>query len=105
MATIIMSADKVIEAAKIVIKHIEEERKAIDERTIAHVMKKRCISWRGFYTMTREQAIHYINNEGGWDYTWSRYAWGDLDHARNLLRLAQHGDPVTLNENDIRVLF
>lgn len=103
MATIVMSADKVIEAATKVIAHIEAKREREDESAIAEMMKTRFLGWKGFYYPTREQAIKELqSNTWGWR---SMYAWGDLDHARKLLRLAKHGDPVTLNEEDTHVLF
>lgn len=107
MATIVMDAGKVIEAAQKVIDTIEGIRKERNERTIAYAMGERMFSFkRGFYRMNREEAIAWINEQscfGSWSF--SIYAWSTLAEAKALLKLAQHGDPVTLNEKDIEVLF
>lgn len=104
MATIVMESAKVIEACKNVISKIEAHRKARDEKAIARRMASRALGWRGFYYPTREQAIKLLDNSDSWGWR-SIYAWGDYAHAKKLLKLAQHGDPVTLNEEDIGVLF
>ena len=107
MATIVMESAKVIEAANNVIKNINAKRERLDHKTISHAMQQNMFSFkRWFYKMNREEAINWINNQG-WTSSWgfSIYAYGDLSHANKLLKLAQHGDPVTLNEEDIRVLF
>ena len=107
MATIIMSAEKVIAACEKVINCIEARRTKTDEETIDNAMNQRMFSFRrGFYKMTREESIKWINEQSIWDsWGWSIYAWGDLDHANKLLVLAKHGNPVTLNEEDTKVLF
>lgn len=106
MATIVCSAEKVKEAAEKVIAHILEKRKEYDEKAIANIMARpRKFFWtRKPNPYTREEAINFLNKSDffGWQ---SQYAWGDLEHARKLLLIAEHGDPVTLNENDARVLF
>ena len=105
MATIVCSAAKVQEAAQKVIDHILTTRKERDEEDIARVMAKpRKFFWtRKPNPYTREAAIKYLDsNCFGWR---SQYAWGDLGHARKLLLIAEHGDPVTLNEDDTLVLF
>ena len=104
MATIVMESAKVIEAAQKVIDHIHAHRKARDDKAIAKRMARRALGWRGFYYMTEAQAIKALDNSDCWGWR-SVYAWGDLDHAEKLKKLAQHGDPVTLNEEDVRVLF
>lgn len=108
MATIIMESTKVIEAAAKVIAQIEAKRKEENEKTIHNAMTLafRFSFKRGFYRMNREEAIQWIREQstcGSWGF--SSYAWGTLAEAKALLKLAQHGDPVTLNENDISVLF
>lgn len=103
MATIQMDSQKVIKAAETVIAKIMAHRENRDETAIARKMASRSLGWRGFYWPTREQAIKALDNSDCWGWR-SIYAWGDLDHAKNLLLLAQHGDPVTLNEEDIIVL-
>lgn len=104
MATIVCSAEKVKAAAQATVDYIEGRRIDIDEAAIVRVMGKRHIGWRGFYYPDREKAIKILNESAfmGWR---SVYAWGDLEHARKLLLIAEHGDPVTLNEEDARVLF
>ena len=107
MATIVMESAKVIEAAQAVIDSIEARRAKIDEETIAKAMGSKSFSFkRGFYFMNREEAIYFVNHES-WNshWGWSIYGWGSLDSAKKLLKLAQHGDPVTLNEEDVGVLF
>jgi hypothetical protein len=104
MATIQMDAKKVIEAAQAVIDQILAHRLARDERAIAQEMATRSLGWRGFYYPTREQAIKLLDRSDFWGWR-SMYAGGDLSHARKLLLLAEHGDPVTLDQDDIQVLF
>jgi hypothetical protein len=99
-----MESQKVIEAAQAVIDKIQAHRLARDEKAIAKEMATRSLGWRGFYYPTREQAIKLLDKSDVWGWR-SIYAWGDLDHAKKLLKLAHHGDPVTLNEEDITVLF
>jgi len=103
MATIVMDSQKVINAAQIVIDKIMAHRDARDEKAIANEMATRSLGWRGFYWPTREQAIDALDRSDSWGWR-SIYAWGDYAHAKKLLLLAQHGDPVTLNEEDIIVL-
>jgi hypothetical protein len=104
MATITLPPAKVIEAAEKTIQHIKDTRKREDEEAIAETTAKRRLGWRGFYHMNREQAIKYLDESDMWGWR-SCYAGGDLQHAKDLLRLAKNGDPVTLNEKDCRVLF
>ncbi len=112
MAHIVCSAEKVREAALAVIKMIEEKRHAEDEKSIARVMQYERVTWWKFWQpvgMTREQAIAWLDEDekqsitmGGWR---SYYAWGDLAKAKDLLRLAEHGDPVTIDTDSARVLW
>lgn len=106
MATIVMESQKVIEAAQAVIARIESRRREDDEKAIARRMASRAFSFRrGFYWMTREEAIKALD-ESMQFMGWRSYrGWGHLDHAEKLLRLAKLGDPVTLNEEDAEVLF
>lgn len=107
MATIIMESNKVIDAANAVINKIMAERDKRDEQTIVNAMGQKMFSFkRGFYKLNHAEAIVWINSQGfcsSWSF--SMYAWGTLENAKKLLKLAQHGDPVTLNEDDIEVLF
>lgn len=104
MATIQMDSQKVIKAAETVIAKIMAHRESRDEAAIAYKMARRSLGWRGFYWPTREQAIKNLDRSSDYFGWRSIYAWGDLDQAKKLLLLAQHGDPVTLNEEDIIVL-
>ena len=107
MATIVMESAKVIEACETTIAHIEAERIARDEQAIKNtMMQTRIGAWFKRYNPTREQAIKILDNDRGHFFGWrSAYAWDDLSHAKDLLRLAKRGDPVTLNEKDCRVIF
>ena len=104
MATIVMESAKVIEAAEKVLAHIKAIRLEQDEAAIAHWMRSRTFLGFKLKIRTREQAIKALedNDMFGWR---SIYAWGTKSKAHALLKLAQHGDPVTLNEKDIEVLF
>lgn len=106
MATIIMESAKVIEAATNVINNIAAKREAKDNCYIDAAMQPRKFLCFNLKTRTKKEAIKYLDESDieGWGWR-SEYAWGDLDHAKKLLKLAQHGDPVTLNEKDVRVLF
>ena len=108
MATIVLPAEKVIAAAENTIAHIRNERNGEDEKKIAEWMKPRKFLWFKLRTRTREEAINALDKHctESWYGDWrSEYEWGDLKHAKKLLRLARLGDPVTLNEDDVRVLF
>lgn len=107
MATIVMSADKVIAAANKAINNILQYRKEMDQATIARLMRTKRFSFRrGFYYFTEIEANNFLDSQG-WESRWGRceVGWGDLDKARALLKLSEHGDPVTLNTDDVRVLF
>lgn len=108
MATIQMSAQQVLDAANKIISKIDSERRKIDMVTISRAMNLvfRFSFRRGFYRMNEAEALQWVKQQaryGGWGL--SIYAWGDLYKAKSLLLIAQHGDPVTLNEDDVRVLF
>lgn len=108
MATIVMESAKVELAAKRVISEIEAIRAKQDRATIEKAIKyqKRFSFRRGFYTMTYDEAKQWIREQecfGNWGM--SIYAWGTLAEAKALLLLAQHGDPVTLNADDVKTLF
>lgn len=105
MATIVMQADQVIKEAEAVIDNIQQYRQRENEETIQRVMKKTFLGWKGFYKPNRQQAINWINGDGMWDYFWCYSYAGKEDKAKALILIAQHGDPVTLNEKDIQVLF
>lgn len=108
MATIVMSAEKVIEAAENTIKFIQSERVVRNEQMITKCIRYsisgRIRSIFGVTPLTRKQAEKKLLNDT-WGFYPSTYAWGDLEKAHNLKRIAEHGDPVTLNEEDVRVLF
>jgi hypothetical protein len=104
MATIVVSSAKVIEAAEKTIAHIKEVRAQEDAATLATAMQPRKFLWFNLRARTKGEAIKYLNDVY-WNDWESGYAFGDVSKARKLLKLAQHGDPVTLNEEDVRVLF
>jgi hypothetical protein len=103
MATIVMSAEKVIEAATKVIAEIEARRNVENEGMISEKMKDKRFILFG-RTLTRDEAIKELK-DARWSFYPCMYYWSDLNHVRKLLKLAQHGDPVTLNEEDTSVLF
>lgn len=106
MATIVLKAWQVIGACEKTIADIMAEREKRDENEIRRIMlSTRIGAWFKRYSPTRDQAIRILDEKMeyfGWR---SMYAYGDLVHAKKLLKLAQHGDPVTLNEEDTRVIF
>ena len=104
MATIVLPAEKVIAAAEATIAHIKKVRKDQDEENITNWMRPRKFLWFTLRARSREEAIKALDVSDSWGWR-SNYAWGDLNKAKDLLRLARHGDPVTLNEEDVRVLF
>ncbi len=107
MAHIVCTAEKVYESAKAVIKGIEEERIARDEKPITHVMGHKRVAWWKVWQpvgMTREQAIKWLDTSDMWGWR-SDYAGGALNTAKKLLILAEHGDPVTIDEESAAVLW
>jgi hypothetical protein len=108
MATIVMESSKVIEAADAVIKSIRNERILRDEKCIENAMKPQKRWFRKNIELTREQAIEYLDKiaRDNMFANWRSHAGACvLEKAKTLRKLAQHGDPVTLNEKDIEVLF
>lgn len=102
MATIVVSASAVIEAAQRTIEAVKLRRDTENEKTIAYYMQPRKFLWFKLKPRTREGAIHEARM--AWEYPCT-LGHDILIHAKKLLTLAQHGDPVTLNEEDCRVLF
>lgn len=103
MATIVMPASEVIEAANEVIARIKAKRLKRDEESIKNVTPR---SFCGITLRprTRDEAIKYLR--GIYFGHYPSVAYGEqLERVQKLLKLAQHGDPVTLNENDIHMLF
>ena len=107
MATIVLESAKVIEAAEKTIEAIKAQRAKEDAETLEDAMQPRKFLGFKLRARTEKEALKYLEDCEGWSFgTWkSSYAWGDLSHAKKLLRLAKHGDPVTLNEEDVLVLF
>ena len=107
MATIVMESAKVIDACEKTIASILSKRDAENNATLSRIMKEYRFSIkRGFYKMNKQEAFDWLCKQSwlsGWGF--SMYAYADLDHAKKLLTLAKHGDPVTLNEDDTRVIF
>lgn len=107
MATITMSADKVIAQAEKRIAGYLTRRKIEDEKTIAQKMKPYTIlKFFKVKSKTREQAIAALNNENTHMFgSWRCYAGGrHMDDLKRLLALAKQGNPVTLNQDDVYVL-
>ena len=107
MATIVMRADEVITASDKLIEHIRSVRKQRDDASIKRAMQPRKFLWFRRKERTEEEAIDWLNRHhsdlfSSWR---SIYAYGDLGKAKAIRRLAEHGDPVTLNEEDVEVLF
>ena len=103
MAHIVCSAESVATAAQARIDRIKRIREDRDETAITKAMLPHKV-WFKTVSYTREEAIKFLNEDNffGWQ---SQYAWGDLDLAKKLLILAQHGDPVTIDEESARVLW
>lgn len=106
MATIVMESAKVELAAKRVIDAIHKAREARRREYLdayCAVKKFSFRKMRNVYAYTMEQAQKYADismREFG------NFAYGhQLKQAKALLLLAQHGDPVTLNEQDCDILF
>lgn len=108
MATIVMSADKVIAAAETAIAYIQERRERENEHRIEYTMFTE--SQPIFFgliprkQMTREDAIKLLKSYK-LSFFPSYYAWEELKKLEKLLTIAKHGDPVTLNEEDCFLLF
>ena len=101
MAHIVCSAAGVEKAARAVISHVERERLRRDESAISANMMRKHFWTRKQYT--RDDAINHLNGDFfGWR---STYAWRALEQANKLLLLAQHGDPVTIDEESAQVLW
>lgn len=108
MATITVSADKVIEAVELTIQQIQAARESQNEKMIAQAIKastpSKFAAFFGKKQLTREEAIAKLRKDI-WGWYPSNVGWADLNHAKKLMVLAKNGDPVTLNEEDCRVLF
>lgn len=110
MATIVIEASKVIDAANDVLTRIEKARKLEDEKTINDCIENskpgRIRKFFGAKEFTREQAIASIKSDkfSPWWFPSERYH-KQYNHVKVLRLLAAHGDPVTLNEFDADMLF
>lgn len=102
MSHIVCSAEKIIAAATAKIKYIRDLQETTDSIIINKVMQKVHFFSRKPYT--KEDAINSLDNGNmfGWR---CESGWRDLDHANNLLTLAKHGDPVTIDLESARVLW
>ncbi len=110
MATITIPSAKVIEACEKTIASIIKARADSDENQIQYHLSQTWHTWYFKpYRPTRVEVLKMLQTRGRrWDsgITFpSNYAWNDCSHAQKLLKLAQNGDPVTLNEEDVRVIF
>lgn len=108
MATIVMSAAEVIVAAEATIAHIKAVREKENKKMIAAEIKDSLPGLLrkllGLRPLTEEQAIRRLQSDP-WAWYPSQRGWGDLEKAKKLLKLTKHGDPVTLNQEDVNVLF
>lgn len=104
MATIIMESARVIEACTATITRIEKYRKDSDEESIQRIMGQTWHKWFKPYRPTREQAIKYLVDSDNWSFPCIR-GYGTLGKAKKLLKLAQLGDPVMLNQDDVDDIF
>ena len=106
MATIQMQAQKVQKAAEKVLESIQQQRLKSDESAIKAKMKKRrFVSFCGFCYPSRDQAIIWLDEKAGTLGWRSRARSHEKVVAEGLLLLAEHGDPVTLNAEDVQILF
>ena len=117
MATIVVSADRVIAACNAKIKSILQEREKHVLRALTNVYRKP-ITLFGFVIVkeicTPEAAIAYLEDKNASAECMSRYYigyWLALQHKEDtiyklqaLKYLAQSGDPVTLNQDDCAML-
>lgn len=106
MATVVVSAEKVQAACLETILHVEAVQSKRDNELIDKVMQEKhgWFFWK--YYPTREQAVKILDEDKYYFWGWrSSYRYRDLDHANKLLMLAKVGDPMTLNEEDCRVIF
>lgn len=104
MATIILESKKVIDAALAVITEIEAIRTSKDEERILKEMRGLSVFGFAFFAKNRKQAIKDLTKNDCYFFP-SSYAWGDYRKAKSLLKIAKQGDPVTLTEEDVDVLF
>ncbi len=109
MATIQLPAEQVQSKALEVIEEIMAIRKERSEPWIKRRMEEpvRCgFLWLKKRYLTEQEAINYLfESEPIAFYSAYLYRAGKLEKVGKLLRLSQHGDPVTLNEDDVEVLF
>ena len=106
MATIVMESAKVRVAAQDVIDRIYKARE--DKRreylnAYCSIQKFSFRKMRKVYAYTMAEAQEYADMNMR---EWGNFAYGyQLKQAKALLLLAQHGDPVTLNSEDVDTLF
>jgi len=108
MATIVLPAEKVIEACESTIAYIKERRLKENEQMIEEWLKHNqpwsILQWFGVEPPTRETAIKKLT-QNVWSFYPSYSSKEQMRHTKRLLKLAQHGDPVTLNEIDTNNIF
>lgn len=109
MATIQLPAEQVQARALGVIDSILQARKD-KAKTMIEVQMRQPVSvgFLGFKKkyMTEEEALNYLA-DFSYDFYLCQnvYAGNSLAKAKKLLLIAQVGDPVTLNEDDVSLLF
>jgi hypothetical protein len=115
MATITIPALKVIEAANAAIQNLQDDIDRLEaekEKEIADILARNkvfCLTktfpWIGRRTAKKNE-IHWGRLLGASYVNFYITARETRMRAvQKLLLVAQHGDPVTLNENDVSILF
>ena len=109
MAAIVVPAQKVIDACALTITRAMRERAMRDDARIAELMQPRSKLFDIFKrkSLTRDQAIDLAKEISACYFGgYPSCAYHDqLRHAKALLKLAAHGDPITLNEEDVSMIF
>lgn len=106
MATIVMESAKVIEACEKIINRVTKHRQDKNEEIIARRMQYRHGWFWNRRNYTREEAIAFLDEQTwldswGWCYDYG----GQLRRAKELLKMARLGDPVTLSQEDVQYIF
>lgn len=103
MSYISCPAEEVIRASERQIVYIKDRRIDIDEASIKYVMDTKKHFWTK-KPYSREEAIKCLNdwNMFGWR---SCYRDNEVCRLRELLILANHGDPVMVSAEDAAILW
>jgi hypothetical protein len=114
MATITIPALKVIEAANAAIQNLQDDIDRLEakkEKEIADILARNkvfCLTktfpWIG-RRAAKKNEIHWGRLLDSYVNFYIRAKETRMRAVQKLLLVAQHGDPVTLNENDVSILF